>query len=185
MNVQFEDLDIALKSESYFDHGFNGIIIKRRFWGYPVFFIVVPIIFHYFMPLLWGFWGAKTQITPQLFIFPITVYLAISLIIGLIERKILTGFTTSSKEMKIKKLKRFFFYTGTFKIFAFTLMVTNHQYLSGTWYISWFVLIIFVVMFLMSMFFSFFHNYYHKAFSEIERKGLLLDDFSPQINSIH
>ena len=180
MNVQFEDLDIALKSESYFDHVFNGIIIKRRFWGYPVFFIVVPIIFHYFLPLL----AFSTKITPQLFIFPMTVYLAISLIIGLIERKILTGFTTSTKEMKIKKLKRFFFYTGIFYMFAFSLMVTNHQYLSGTWYISWFVLVVFIVMFLLSMFFSFYHNYYYKAFSEIERKGLLLDDFSPQLNSI-
>lgn len=182
MKIQYSDLDIALKSESYFDHVLNGLLIKRRFVGYPVFFIVIPIIFHYFMPLLWG---PKTQITPQLFIFPIIVYSAISLIIGLIERKILTGFLTSTKEAKIKKLKRFFFYTGTFYMFAFALMVTNHQYLSGTWYISWFVLIIFIVMFLLSMFFSFYHNYYHKAFSEIERKGLLLDDFSPQINSIH
>jgi hypothetical protein len=180
MNVQFKDLDIALNSESYFDHVFNGLIIKRRFWTYPVFFMVIPIIFYYFFPLL----AFSTKITPQLFIFPLTIYSAIALFISFVERKILTGFTTSTKEMKIKKLKRFFFYTGTFYTFAFTLIVSNYRYLSGTWYISWFVLIIFLVMFLLSMFFSFYHNYYYKASSEIERKGVLLDDFSPQLNSI-
>jgi hypothetical protein len=173
MYLAYRDLEIALSSKSYFDHVFNGLIIKRYFWAYPLMAITLPVIFHYI------FSGNISKITPLLFIFPLITYSVLALIIGFIERKILTGFLTLSKEDKIKTLKKFFFISGTFISFSYVLIIINNSQLISNnhnpdmWYFSWLGLISIMGMLLISIFLSFISNSYNKALPDIEKKGLL------------
>lgn len=178
MFLQYKDLEIALDSRSYLEHVFIGLFQKRHFWIYPTLFIFFGVfgkIFDIFNFKL------ELSLSWRIFIYPIAIYLILALLMGLLERKFLLDFLNLNKDKKIKSLKNFFVVTGTLQSFAFMIAILNIKIFKDFEFATFqnlilssvLLVVLIITAFLLTLWFS----NYKKVFPEIERKGLLTDEF--------
>jgi hypothetical protein len=182
MWVTIRDFEIALGSKSYLDHVFYGIFLRRGWYAYPCIIFLLNTLFNYIG------WFEDYDFSFNLvryITFPFIVYFVLGLILGLVERNILFGFDKLSKDDKIRKIKLFFFISSTISMTTFVLAINYNKFIIPE-FLSYEMLkeyyINIPLAIIMGIIFTLIFRPYKKELPIIERKGLLLDNESENLN---
>lgn len=178
MNTTSRDFEIALSSNNYMNHVFKGIFLKRHWYAYPCMFFIINILFNYFG--LFDDYDFSFHLMRYL-TFPFIVYLVMGLILGVIERRILFGFESSTKDEKIRKAKLFFFITHTMNWIAFILALNYNKFIIPNFF-SYDMLEVFYInipiALIMSIIITLIFRPFIKELPKIEEKGILTEKIS-------